>query len=118
MAFAGLFRSNSGVFTFVAGVVLIVTVSGGPREKALRIAAFAGIIFLCAMPWLGWIAAKKKLLAYLVHLSVVRFRISPGARHRRRHARYAASAICSDGRAPELSGCRPAREGCRAERWR
>lgn len=67
---AGLFRPDLGVFTCLAGCVLIGTTPDDRRQPGWRIAAFLGLVFLWAMPWLGWLTAHGQLLGYLKNSSL------------------------------------------------
>lgn len=66
---AGLFRPDMGVFTWVAGVVLIAVRGEGRRAAWAQVAVFTGCVFLWALPWLGWLATHGALGEYLADSS-------------------------------------------------
>ena len=67
---AGLFRSELGVFTFVSGLGLIATTGAGRRQPARHVLGLTGMVVLCALPWLAWLAAHGRLTSYLMLSSV------------------------------------------------
>ncbi len=67
---AGLFRPDLGVFTYVSGVALIGTFWNDRKQVAWQLTGFSLCVLLCALPWLGWLAAHGKMTAYLVNSSL------------------------------------------------
>ncbi|MEY2880859.1 MAG: hypothetical protein RLZZ15_3239, partial [Verrucomicrobiota bacterium] len=74
IAATGLFRPDFGVYTTVAGVVL-VAVEARRRQRAPVpcVLGLLGLVLLWATPWLGWLAAHGKLPEYFTYSSVEAF---------------------------------------------